>query len=115
MASVVFNPFKQRFINGEVPSADTWNFIPVNRKFKKEFAESLRLFDHIIVTDIYAAREQNIYGVSSLDIINELLEIKKDVIYLKDYEEIKDYLSTKIKQKRQTINKQFVSFYIDLF
>ena len=40
MASVVFNPFKQRFINGEVPSADTWNFIPVNRKFKKEFAES---------------------------------------------------------------------------
>lgn len=65
---------------------------------KKEFAESLRLFDHIIVTDIYAAREQNTYGVSSLDIINELLEIKKDAIYLKDYEEIKDYLSTKIKQ-----------------
>ena len=31
MASVIFNSFKQRYLNGEVPRSDTWNFIPVNK------------------------------------------------------------------------------------
>ena len=40
MASVIFNSFKQRFLNGEVPGNDTWNFIPVNNRFKDEFGDS---------------------------------------------------------------------------
>ena len=32
----VFNEFKRRFLNGEVPSADTWTYIPVSDTFKAQ-------------------------------------------------------------------------------
>lgn len=35
--SVVFNSFKQRFLNGEVPKEDTWTFVPVNKEFTAHF------------------------------------------------------------------------------
>lgn len=40
MSSFVFNEFKKRYINGEVPSADTWHFIPVNEKFKNTYTQN---------------------------------------------------------------------------
>lgn len=40
MSSFVFNEFKKRYINGEVPSADTWHFIPVNEKFKDTYTQN---------------------------------------------------------------------------
>lgn len=33
----IFNDFKRRFLNGEVPSADTWYYIPVSDTFKEKF------------------------------------------------------------------------------
>lgn len=46
MSSFVFNDFKRRYINGEVPSADNWTFIPVNESFKTDFEfKNIRL-DH---------------------------------------------------------------------
>lgn len=39
MSSFVFNTFKQRFLNGEVPSADTWNFTPMNKNFLQKFGK----------------------------------------------------------------------------
>ena len=46
MSSFVFNDFKKRYLNGEVPSADHWTFIPVNESFKTQFEfEDIRL-DH---------------------------------------------------------------------
>ncbi len=40
MSSVVFNAFKQRFLNGEVPKNDTWTFLPVNKKFNNTFVRT---------------------------------------------------------------------------
>ena len=37
-----------------------------------DFAKALLNFDHIIITDIYAAREQNTYNISSLDLVNKI-------------------------------------------
>ena len=37
MSSFIFNDFKKRYLNGEVPSADNWTFIPVTDSFKKHF------------------------------------------------------------------------------
>ncbi|MBO7526622.1 MAG: hypothetical protein J6T74_01845, partial [Clostridia bacterium] len=37
MSSFIFNDFKKRYLNGEVPSADNWTFIPVTDTFKKHF------------------------------------------------------------------------------
>ena len=62
------------------------------------FVESLKSFDHIIVIDIYAAREKNIYNIYPQDIVNKLKEKGKDAIYISDYEEIKKYLSERVKE-----------------
>lgn len=40
MSSVVFNSFKQRFLNGEVPKEDTWTFLPVNKNFNEKFVQA---------------------------------------------------------------------------
>ena len=40
MNSFVFNSFKQRFLNGQAPSAFNANFIPMNNKFIDNFSKS---------------------------------------------------------------------------
>ena len=64
----------------------------------EDFAKSLVKFDHIIVIDIYAAREDNIYGVSEEQIVNKLKEEGKDAIYISDYEKIVNYLKDRVKE-----------------
>lgn len=62
----------------------------------KEFAKVLAEFDHIIIIDIYAAREKNTFNVSEDDLINEIKKLGKDAIHISDYDEIKDYLGKNI-------------------
>ena len=64
----------------------------------EDFVKSLVKFDHIIVIDIYAAREENIYGVKPEDIVNKLKNEGKDAIYISDYDEIKEYLNERVKE-----------------
>ncbi len=64
---------------------------------KSEFAESLKSFDNIIVTDIYAAREKNIYNVSAKDIVIELEKLGKDALYISSYDDIISYLKENVK------------------
>jgi UDP-N-acetylmuramate--alanine ligase len=56
------------------------------------------LQNHVIVIDIYAAREKNIYGVSEEQIVNKLKEDNVDAIYISDYDEIVDYLRKHVKE-----------------
>ena len=64
----------------------------------EEFANALLDFDNIIVTDIYAAREKNTYGVSSEDIVNRIHEKGRKAIYIPDFNEIKQYLKQRVEQ-----------------
>ena len=49
--------------------------------FYREFAESLSLFDEVILTDIYPAREEPIPGVTSALIYDNLApQVKKQMI-----------------------------------
>lgn len=58
-----------------------------------DFAKSLLHFDNIIITDIYAAREDNIYNISSMDLVNRLNDYyHKPAIYISDFNEIVRYL-----------------------
>ena len=61
-----------------------------------DFAKSLVNFDNIIITDIYAAREENIYNVASEDIINELEKLGKDAMHISDFKDIKEYLKDNV-------------------
>ena len=56
------------------------------------FAEALLDFDNIIITDIYAAREQNTYGISSKDLVKKISDLGKNAIYISDFEDIAQYI-----------------------
>lgn len=60
------------------------------------FAKVLSVFDNIIVTDIYAAREVNTLGVTSDDIVNKIKLINPNVVHISDHNEIKTYLSERV-------------------
>lgn len=56
-----------------------------------EFAEALTLADHVILADIYAARELDIYGISSRDLQEEIQKLGTDCDYFPSFEEIEDF------------------------
>lgn len=60
--------------------------------FLNDFAEVLSLADVVVLAEIYAAREQNTYGISSKD-IQTLIESKgKEAYYFPTFEEILEFL-----------------------
>jgi UDP-N-acetylmuramate--alanine ligase len=63
-----------------------------------DFAKALLNFDNIIVTDIYAAREINHYGVTSQDLVDKINEFNHKAIYIKDFEDIVKYVKENAKE-----------------
>ena len=51
-------------------------------------ATALLNFDHVIVTDIYAARETNTYNISSKDLVDKINMLGKHAIYISDFSDI---------------------------
>lgn len=64
----------------------------------KDFANSLLNFDHVIVLDIYAAREKNTYDISSKDLVNQLLSMGKEAKYIPNFEECASYVKNNIEE-----------------
>lgn len=63
-----------------------------------DFAKALINFDHVIVTDIYAAREQNTYNISAVDLVEKIKDYgKRDALYIKDFKEISSYIKSNAK------------------
>ena len=58
-----------------------------------EFADALSMADHVVLADIYAAREKNEIGISSRDLQAKLLEKGCDAAYFPSFEEIGQYLA----------------------
>ena len=62
------------------------------KAFFKEFAEALSHADHIVLADIYSARETDDLGISSADLAEAIQKLGKNAIYLPSFEAIEDYL-----------------------
>lgn len=58
----------------------------------KDFAQALTLADHIVLTDIYAAREKNTIGITSRDLQKEILGLGTPCEYFPTFDEIEKYL-----------------------
>ncbi len=58
----------------------------------QDFAKALTLFDNVIVTDIYAAREKNIYDISSKDLVQEIQKLGRKALYIQDFNEIAKFV-----------------------
>lgn len=61
-----------------------------------DFAKALLNFDNIILLDIYAARENNTYNVSSEDLANKIKTLGKDALFIKDFDECVSYLKSHV-------------------
>ena len=57
-----------------------------------DFAHALLNFDNVIVTDIYAARETNIYNISSKDLVEKINTLGKTAIHISDFKDIVEYI-----------------------
>ena len=62
------------------------------KAFFQEFAESLSHADHVILADIYAARETDTLGVSSSALADAIRSLGKDAHYFASFAEIEDFL-----------------------
>lgn len=63
-----------------------------------DFANALLSFDHIIVTDIYAARETNTYNISSKDLADAIVKLGKNAQYIPVLEDCAKYLKENVKE-----------------
>ena len=63
-----------------------------------DFAKALTNFDHIILLDIYAARETNTYNISSQDLADKINHLGKHAIYIPSFENCVSYLKENVKE-----------------
>ena len=62
------------------------------KAFFHEFAEALSLADHVILADIYAARETDTLSMSSELLAEELKQLGADAYYLSSFEAIENFV-----------------------
>ena len=62
------------------------------------FAKALVNYDHIIIIDIYAAREVNTYGISVEDLIEKINKLGKKAIHISNHDEVVNYLKENVKE-----------------
>ncbi len=62
------------------------------KAFLKEFGAALSKADLVVLADIYAAREQDVYGVSSKDVASEVKKNGTESLYFSTFEEIEKYI-----------------------
>ena len=70
-----------------------------------EFGTAFKNADHVIITEIYAAREKDTGLVHSKDLVEKIKLNGKDAIYLKTFEEIEDYLKKHAKKSDTNIKE----------
>ena len=62
------------------------------KAFFHEFAEALSHADHLVLADIYAARETDTLWISSADLVKETAKLGTDTHYYPSFEEIEAFL-----------------------
>lgn len=62
------------------------------RAFLDQFAEALSAADEVILADIYAARETDTLGVSSLDVARRIEKLGTSVHYIPSFDEIETFI-----------------------
>lgn len=64
-----------------------------------DFVEALSEADHVIMTDIYAAREKNTIGINASMLKDALVNRGVDAYYISDFDEIANFAQKKCKKK----------------
>ncbi|RDY26667.1 UDP-N-acetylmuramate--L-alanine ligase [Romboutsia weinsteinii] len=67
------------------------------RALLNEFSDAFYSADKVIITDIYAAREDDPGDISSKDLVEKLYQNNVDAIYISKFEDIAEYLRQNVK------------------
>ncbi len=62
------------------------------KAFLKELAQALTLADKVVLTDIYAARENDDLGISSEDLLREVQSLGQECHYFSTFDETENFL-----------------------
>ncbi|MCT4508576.1 MAG: UDP-N-acetylmuramate--L-alanine ligase [Tepidibacter sp.] len=62
-----------------------------------EFAASFNDASFVVITDIYAAREKNDGSIHSKDLVEKIKKYNENVIYIKEFDDIVNYLEYNVK------------------
>lgn len=62
------------------------------KSFLKDFARELSAADHVVLADIFAARETDTLGISSLDLQREIEALDRSCSYFPTFDEIENFL-----------------------
>ena len=57
-----------------------------------EFANILKKFDNVIIAQIYAAREENIFGIKEEDLVELIKKDNTNVVYIDNFDDIEKYI-----------------------
>ena len=68
------------------------------KAFLDDFAKTLSQADHVVLADIYAAREIDTLGISSKDLAEKISVYGTDVHYFSSFDEIETFLLTNCKK-----------------
>ncbi|MBE5896118.1 MAG: UDP-N-acetylmuramate--L-alanine ligase, partial [Lachnospiraceae bacterium] len=60
--------------------------------FLDDFARALSLADKVVLTDIYAAREKNTIGITSLDLLKKLTDAGVEAYHFATFDEIENFI-----------------------
>ena len=79
------------------PNRKLWCVLPRHtysrtKTFMTEFARALTLADHVVLTDIYAAREKDTLGISSRDLQATVQRLGGQCDYFSSFEEAENFL-----------------------
>ena len=85
------------------PHKETWCIFQPHtysrtKAFFHEFVDALSLADHVVLADIYAARETDTLGMSSRLLVDELSAKGCDAHYFPSFEEIETFILKKCKK-----------------
>ena len=69
------------------------------KAFMEDFAKALTLADVVVLADIYAAREKDTLGISSLDLLEKIKELGTECYYFPTFDEIETFLLEKCEKK----------------
>lgn len=64
----------------------------------QEFADVLSGFDNIVLTDIYAGREKDIYNIKSEDLVEKIKPLNNNVYHFSDNNELIKFLDENMKE-----------------
>ncbi|MDO4941971.1 MAG: UDP-N-acetylmuramate--L-alanine ligase [Lachnospiraceae bacterium] len=87
---------------GKYPHNEVWTVFQPHTytrtmAFLDDFAKSLSLSDHVIITDIYAAREKDLGQVHARDIVDRMQQYDVDAMYISSFEEIEKFILKNLK------------------